>query len=92
MPGPYFSEQRASSCGHFYPDVLRLRDEKRPDGSYVRILDCTVCGRLELPLDPATLSPDLVHTLDRDGFFPGIQEEELAEVRRAAKKQMRSRK
>jgi hypothetical protein len=92
LPGPYFSGQKPSSCGHFYPDVLRLRDEKRADGSYVRIVDCTVCGKLELPLDPATLSPDLVHTLDRDGVLAGIKEEELAEVRRAAMKQMRSRK
>ena len=92
MPGPYFSGQQASSCGHFYPDVLRLRDEKRANGSYVRIVDCTVCGRLEYPLDPATLSPELVQTLDRDGFLGGTRDEDLAKVRRAAMKQMRSRK
>jgi hypothetical protein len=82
--GPYFSGQQLYSCGHFYPDVLRLRDEQRSDGSCVRIVDCTVCGKLEYPLGPAILSPDLVHTLDRDGFLAGIKEEELAEVRRAA--------
>jgi len=92
LPGPYSSGQRASSCDHFFPAVLRLRDEKRSDGSFVRIVDCTVCGRLELSLDPASLSPELVHTLDRDGFLAGIKEEELAEVRSAAMKQLQSRK
>jgi len=37
-------------------------------------------------------SPDLVYTLDRDGFLAGIKEEELTEVRRAAMKKMRARK
>jgi hypothetical protein len=92
LPGPYSPGQRVFSCGHFYPDVLRLRDEKRPDGSYVRIVDCTVCGRLEYPLDPATLSPELVQTLDRDGFLGRSEDEDLTNVRRGAMKQMRSRR
>ena len=92
MPGPYFPGQIASSCGHFYLDVLRLRDEKRPDGSYVRIVDCTVCGRLEYPLDPAALTPELVQTLDRDGFQGRSKDEDSAKVRKVAMKQMRSRK
>jgi hypothetical protein len=36
VPGPYFSGQQPSPCGHYYPDVLRLRDEKRQDGAFVR--------------------------------------------------------
>ena len=92
MAGPYFPGQIASSCGHFYPDVLRLRDEKRPDGSYVRIVDCTVCGRLEYALYPATLSPELVQTLDQEGFQGRSEHEDLAKIRKAAMKQMQSRK
>ncbi len=55
MPGPYFSGQQPSPCGHYYPDVLRLRDEKRQNGAFVRILDCSYCGRYEVPLDVQTL-------------------------------------
>ena len=70
--------------------MLRLRDEKRSDGTFVRVLDCTVCGRLELELDPQTLSPELVHRLSSEGVLVGIKEEELAEVRKAAMKKLRS--
>lgn len=27
MPGPYFPGQLPSDCGHYYPDVLRVRDD-----------------------------------------------------------------
>ena len=81
MPGPYFPGQQPSPCGHYYPDVLRLRDEKRSDGTFVRIIDCTYCGRYERQLDPRTLSRELVRKLNRKGFDGRIKEEELSEVR-----------
>jgi hypothetical protein len=84
MTGPYVSGQTAASCGHYYPDVLRLRDEKKPDGQLVRIIDCTYCGRYEIPLDAKTLEKPLVHTLNEYGVEIGIREEELAEVRNRA--------
>ena len=42
MAGPYFVGQQPSPCGHYYPEVLRLRDEKRKDGSLVRINRCKI--------------------------------------------------
>ena len=81
MRGPYFSGQQPSSCGHYYPDVLRLRDEKRQDGTFVRIMDCTYCGRYELQLDVRTLSKALIRKLNKKGFDVGTREDELSEVR-----------
>jgi hypothetical protein len=82
MPGPYFPGQQPASCGHYHPDVLRLRDEKRSDGTLVRIIDCTYCGRYELQLDPRTLSRELVRKLNKKGLDVGIREEELSEIRK----------
>ena len=82
MPGPYFPGQQPSSCGHYYPDVLRLRDEKRDDGTLVRIMDCTYCDRYELQLDPRELARELVRELNRKGFDVGTREEEISEVRK----------
>jgi hypothetical protein len=62
--------------------VLRLRDEKRSDGTLVRIIDCTYCGRYELQLDPRTLSRELVRKLNKKGLDVGIREEELSEIRK----------
>ena len=82
MPGPYFPGQQPSSCGHYYPDVLRLRDEKRDDRTLVRIMDCSYCGRYELQLDPRELARELVRELNRKGFDVGTREEEISEVRK----------
>ena len=82
MSGPYFKGQRPSSCGHYYPDVLRLRDEKRADGTFVRIIDCSYCGRYELQLDPGMLPRELVRKLNKKGFDIGVREEELSEARK----------
>lgn len=84
MPGPYFQGQKPSECGHYYPDVLRLRDEKRPDGTFVRIVDCSVCGRYEFPLDVKTLARDIVRNLNKHGFDAGVREDELSKVRKKA--------
>ena len=82
MPGPYFSGQQPSSCGHYYPDVLRLRDEKRSDGTFVRIIDCTYCGRYERQLDPRTLPRELVRKLNKKGLDVGTREEEISKIRK----------
>lgn len=82
MPGPYFSGQQPSSCGHYYPDVLRLRDEKRQDGTFVRIMDCSYCGRYELQLDPQTLDQEIVRKLNKKGLDVGTKEDEISEVRK----------
>ncbi len=81
MPGPYFPGQQPSSCGHYYPDVLRLRDEKRPGGKFIRILDCQFCGRLELELDPRTLAREVLSEFDPQGIAPGIREDQIDQVR-----------
>ena len=82
MPGPYFPGQQPSSCGHYYPDVLRLRDEKRSDGTFVRIIDCTYCGRYERQLDPRTLPRELVRKLNKKGLDVGTREEEISKIRK----------
>jgi hypothetical protein len=84
VPGPYFTEQQPSSCGHYYPDVLRLRDEKREDGTFVRITDCRYCGRNEFQLDAGALDKKLVRKLNKKGLDIGIGEEEIPEVRKKA--------
>ena len=83
MPGPYFPDQRPSQCGHYYPDVLRLRDERRPDGTLVRIVDCSYCGRIEYPLEERHLSPELARKLKTTGREVAIRDDEIATVRKA---------
>jgi len=65
MAGPYFPGQQPSPCGHYYPDVLRIRDEKRPDGTFVRITDCFFCGRIESTLDVRELDRALARKLNK---------------------------
>ena len=82
MPGPYFPNQQPAECGHYYPDVLTLRDERKSDGTFVRILDCTYCGLYELLLDPRHLPRELVRKLKRTGRDIAIPEDEVANVRK----------
>jgi hypothetical protein len=82
LTGPYFPGQVPSTCGHYYPDVLRLRDEKRQDGSFVRVVDCRYCGRLEYSLDEHTVGEGFMRQLNEKGVDVGVREEELAEVRK----------
>jgi hypothetical protein len=84
MTGPYFTGQQPSLCGHYYPDVLRLRDEKKEDGTFVRIIDCRYCGRDEFQLDPGALDKELVRKLNKKGLDAGVREEEISEVRKKA--------
>jgi hypothetical protein len=90
MPGPYFPNQQPAECGHYYPDVLTLRDERKPDGTFVRILDCTYCGQYELLLDARHLSTELVRKLKRTGRDIAIQETEIANVRKKRFEEMLS--
>ena len=92
MSGPYFPEQKASACGHFYPDVLRLRDEQKPDGTFVRVVDCKYCGQYEEPFDIEWLSPVIAQQLKRQGVVEGIKEKDVAKVREKELKRMKKRK
>lgn len=47
---------------------------------------------LEYPLDPTSLSPDLVQVIDREGVLVANKEKDLDMIRQAAMKQMQSRK
>lgn len=90
MPGPYFPGQHPASCGHYHPDVLRLRDEKRDDGTFVRIIDCVYCGRYERRLDPRTMEPAIVRRLNKTGVDVGVREEDIPEVRKREMKRVLS--
>ena len=75
------------SCGHTYPDVLRLRDEVRADGTFVRITDCRHCGRADslfrrafwprscdVTLKPRALCRGLLRMRSR--LFVGVQSDD----------------
>jgi len=69
------------SCGHTYPDVLRLRDEVRADGTFVRLTDCRYCGRAELAFPASILAEELRLELEATGYLSGIAEDEIELVR-----------
>lgn len=81
VSAPYFPNQQPAECGHFYPNVLRLRDERKPDGTLVRIIDCSTCGRYELVLDERQLGKDLLSKLKKTGSDVAISDHEVAEIR-----------
>ena len=76
------------SCGHRYPDVLRLRDEVRADGTFVRITDCRHCGRAEIPFPASILAEELRRDLEATGSLPGIREEEIEVVRQREERRL----
>jgi hypothetical protein len=80
------------SCGHTYPDVLRLRDEVRADGTFVRLTDCRYCGRAELAFPASILAEELRRELEATGSLPGIAEEEIAVVRQREARRLRKRR
>jgi hypothetical protein len=92
MKGPYFKGQQPSECGHYYPDVLRLQDEKKSDTKYVRVMDCAYCGRYELEIDLLNLGPELVRNLLKKGDDIGTRESEIEKVREKRKKKFLSEK
>ena len=79
------------SCGHRYPDVLRLRDEVRADGTFVRITDCRHCGRAEIPFPASILAEELRLELEATGSLAGIAEDEIEAVRQRAERSQRRR-
>src|ERR671931_373549 len=76
------------SCGHGYPDVLRLRDEVRADGTFVRMTDCRHCGRAEIPFPARILAEELRRDLEATGSLPGIREEEIEVVRQREERRL----
>ena len=80
------------SCGHTYPDVLRLRDEVRADGTFVRLTDCRYCGRAEIPFPASILAEELRLELEAMGSLPGIAEEEIEMVRQREERRLRKRR
>ena len=79
------------SCGHTYPEVLRLRDEVRADGTFVRITDCRYCGRAEIAFPARILAEDLRRELEATGSLPGIAEEEIEVVRQREERRRHQR-
>ena len=79
------------SCGHGYPDVLRLRDEVRADGRFVRITDCRHCGRAEIPFPASILAEELRLELEATGSLSGIAEDEIEAVRQRAARRLNRR-
>lgn len=62
--GPYFKGQQASPCGHYYPDVVRIKDWTRGRISR-RLLNCICCGGYLVPIEGYAVSPD---KMNRDGL------------------------
>jgi len=79
------------SCGHGYPDVLRLRDEVRADGTFVRMTDCRHCGRAEIPFPASILVEELRLELEATGSLSGIAEDEIEVVRQRAERRLKRR-
>jgi hypothetical protein len=79
------------SCGHGYPDVLRLRDEVRADGTFVRLTDCRHCGRAAIPFPASILAAELRLELEATGVLAGIAEDEIEAVRQRAERRLHRR-
>ncbi|MEI6039836.1 MAG: hypothetical protein WCP93_00605 [Candidatus Berkelbacteria bacterium] len=41
--GPYFRGQEPCHCGHYYPDVLRIKESLGDGGTVVYEYDCCIC-------------------------------------------------
>ena len=82
---------RHRKCVHPYPDLLRLRDERKADGAFVRVLDGAICGRYEIPLDIDQLDQVSRLQLQFLGESIGISEEKVAEIREQRRAELRSR-
>lgn len=49
--GPYFQGQTPAHCGHYYPDVVLLRDKlELKNNKHIRVLHCVFCGEYSVPL------------------------------------------
>lgn len=72
---------RNRKCIHPEPERLHLRDEQTPDGAYVRVFDCAVCGPYEIALDVDDLEHVARLQLQFLGQLIAIPEEKVAEIR-----------
>ena len=79
------------SCGHGYPEVLRLRDEVRADGTFVRMTECRHCGRAEIPFPASILAEELRLELEATGSLAGIAEDEIEAMRQRAERRLHRR-
>ena len=82
---------RNRKCAHPHPDLLHLRDEQATDDTFVRVFDCTVCGRYEIPLDVDNLDKFTRLQLQFLGQLIAIPEEKVAEIREQRYAELRSR-
>lgn len=74
---------RKTKCEHTSPDLLHLSDVRKADDTFVRVFDCTVCGRYEIPLDVNDMEKYARLQLEFLGELIAIPEEKVAAVRDA---------
>mgnify|MGYP001581238156 CR=1 FL=1 len=77
--GPYFKGQVPEQCGHYYPDVMRVRDKSEDQLSYqrfFRVLDCRFCGQYGKSIRPEAFSRAEIAEKD----LPRIRKSELAKL------------
>lgn len=82
---------RNRKCKHAEPELLHLRDEQTPDGAFVRVFDCTVCGPYEIPVGVDDLEKYARLQLQFLGQLIAIPEEKVAEIRAQRYAEARSR-
>ena len=73
---PYAEGQKPSKCGHFYPDVLRVKDFKK-SGKVYRLLNCVHCGDYPVEIDHHTYNPDVANREE----FPAYRKREIARLK-----------
>lgn len=52
--GPYFPGQQPGPCGHYHPDVVRIKDVWMDGDTLVRVCDCVHCGEVTFPIAKIT--------------------------------------
>ena len=73
---PYFAGQKPSECGHYFPDVLRIRDEIIGE-SAERTLHCAFCGEYRIPIKPSMTSKESLPEKD----IPETRKREFEKIR-----------
>ncbi len=74
--GPYYENQKSAPCGHYYPNVMRVKDIIR-EGSAVRILDCEICHKqYEMEISPESFNEESIHEVD----LPTLRESALVRI------------
>ncbi len=75
------NDPRKTKCKHPKPDLLHLRDEQKADDTFVRVYDCVICGRYEVPLDIDALEKYARLQLQFLGQVIVTSDEKMAEIR-----------